>query len=183
MNARVPPVPSRTNASTINTGIFISTSLTVVPDTVQVNRWASHCQPTLFKLTLTGSGPSLGAIVEVSRHSLIHAGSPRRCPTPSPVILRWTTGVLFRAITSPPCRGTRFAFDAKASPLETSRMAVIVAAAHVIVRNVRLMLVMWISRFVGPAPFCCCVACASCPAARAAVMPPQRRKDVLIDER
>jgi CHAT domain-containing protein len=29
MNARVPPVPSRTNASTINTGIFISTSLTV----------------------------------------------------------------------------------------------------------------------------------------------------------
>src|ERR1700747_2089051 len=38
MNARVPPVPSRTNASTINTGIFISTSLTVVPDTVQVNR-------------------------------------------------------------------------------------------------------------------------------------------------
>ena len=38
MNARVPPVPSRTNASTINTGIFISTSLTVVPDTVHVNR-------------------------------------------------------------------------------------------------------------------------------------------------
>jgi hypothetical protein len=38
MNARVPPVPSRTNASTISTGIFISTSLTVVPDTVQVNR-------------------------------------------------------------------------------------------------------------------------------------------------
>jgi hypothetical protein len=78
MNARVPPVPSRTNASTINTGIFISTSLTVVPDTVQVNRWASHCQPTLFKLTLTGSGPSLGAIVEVSRHSLIHAGSAKK---------------------------------------------------------------------------------------------------------
>jgi hypothetical protein len=42
MNARVPPVPSRTNASTINTGIFISTSLTVVPDTVQVNRWADE---------------------------------------------------------------------------------------------------------------------------------------------
>ena len=42
MNARVLPVPSRTNASTINTGIFISTSLTVVPDKVQVNRWADE---------------------------------------------------------------------------------------------------------------------------------------------
>jgi hypothetical protein len=42
MNASVPPVPSRTSANTINTGIFISTSLTVVPDTVQVNRWADE---------------------------------------------------------------------------------------------------------------------------------------------
>ena len=31
-----------------------------------------------IKLTLTGSGPSLGAIVEVSRHSLIHAGSAKK---------------------------------------------------------------------------------------------------------
>src|SRR5260221_133923 len=71
---------------------------------------------------------------------------------PEGVIFRLTTGVLFRSTTFPPWSGfrlalrrtphstgggtaekSRAAFLAKASPLETSRMAVIVAAAHVIV--------------------------------------------------
>ena len=91
---------------------------------------------------------------------------------PEGVIFRLTTGVLFRSTTSPPWSGfrlalrrtphstgggtaekSRAAFLAKASPLETSRMAVIVAAAHAMFRNARLMLVMSVSRFVGPAPF------------------------------
>ena len=76
MNARVPPVPSRTSANTINTGIFISTSLTVVPDTVQVNRWADEPEMNAQKFL---EEPQAGRAHQPTKNGRSTHSVPRHC--------------------------------------------------------------------------------------------------------